>query len=174
MGPLTGEKVPRGLSKATMGFPRAFQSYVPRTHCVETQTYGAILVSPDDEVLVVKGRKCEKWSFPKGHGRQSELPLEAAIREVREETGINLEGKKPDCEKKLKVNSKRSGGIYFVFKMDAKPDIKPEDTEEIMEAMWCPRSRLSSLVGNMDLSAFCRQRFHLDANLTTTESTAVI
>ena len=149
-----------------MGFPNAFQSYVPRTHCIDSQTYGAILISPDNEILVVKGRQSEKWGLPKGHGKNGEKPLNAAIREVGEETGINLEGRRPDSERRLRVNSKRTGWLYFIFKLDNKPEIVPEDTNEIMDAMWCPRDRLPFLVGNMDLETFCRYRFHLDPTLS--------
>jgi 8-oxo-dGTP pyrophosphatase MutT (NUDIX family) len=134
-----------------MGFPRAFQSYVPRTHCVSSHVYGAILITPDRETVVIRGRQSGKWSFPKGHGSSTEQPLVACIRELREETGIDLKGIKPDDELRFKV------GTYFVFYIECKPPLCPEDTKEVMDCMWVPFQRLQFLVGNMDLTTFCRR-----------------
>lgn len=146
-------------------FPKAFQSYVPRSHCVDSQVYGVILISPNDEILVVQGRQSKKWSFPKGHGLHSERPLEAALRELKEETGICLEGKTPDNERRFLSNKSGSGGTYFIFQLAETPVVEPQDKNEIINTMWCPRNRLPSLVGNMDLTTFCRKRCHLDSNL---------
>jgi 8-oxo-dGTP pyrophosphatase MutT (NUDIX family) len=145
-----------------MSFPRAFQNYVPRTHCVDTHVYGAILISPDGEILVVQGRQSNKWSFPKGHGRSNETPLAAAMRELREETGINMSGVIPDNELRFKSNRSGSGGVYFVFYVTDTSSITPEDTNEIMNTMWCPRNRLGYLTGNMDLTTFCRRNYYSD------------
>ena len=137
-----------GLS-AKMAFPRAFQTYVPRTHCISSHVYGAILVNSFHETVVVKGRKAEIWSFPKGHGNYRELPLEASLRELREETGIDLRNVEPDDELRFR------SGTYFVFFVSERLELVPEDTNEIMEAMWAPISRLPYLAGNKDLRSFC-------------------
>ena len=146
--------------KERMTFPRAFQNYVPRTHCIDTHVYGAILIAPEGDILVVQGRLSNKWSFPKGHGNKSETPLAAAIRELKEETGINMSGVTPDNELRFKSNRTGSGGIYFVFHVNEMANIIPEDTKEIMNTMWCPRQRLESLMGNIDLTTFCRRRYY--------------
>jgi 8-oxo-dGTP pyrophosphatase MutT (NUDIX family) len=134
-----------------MGFPNAFQSYVPRSHCVNSHVYGAVLISSDNETVVVQGRQSKKWSFPKGHGSSCELPLEACIRELKEETGINLKGVMPDDELRFKA------GTYFVFYMKDKQELIPEDTKEVMNSMWVPLSRLAFLTMNMDLATFVRR-----------------
>lgn len=148
-----------------MMFPKAFQSYVPRTHCVDSQVYGAIVISPNGEFLVVQGRQSKKWSFPKGHGRAWEKPLEAALRELKEETGINLEGVEPLNERRFLSNKSGSGGTYFVFKLDFTPIVEPEDKNEIIGHMWCCPNRLPRLAGNMDLTTFCKKKCHLDPKL---------
>ena len=134
-----------------MGFPRAFQSYIPRSHCVGSHVYGAILVSPDRETVVIRGRQSGKWSFPKGHGHSTELPLEACVRELKEETGINLKGSKPDDELRFKA------GTYFVYYITEKHILCPVDTREVMDCMWVPLRRLHHLIGNMDLTTFRRK-----------------
>ena len=133
-----------------MVFPRAFQTYIPRSHCIQTHVYGAVLVTPEGETVVIRGRKSGKWSFPKGHGSSYETPLEACLRELKEETGIQLTGKKPDDELRFK------SGTYFVFYLPEKLVLKPEDTHEVIESMWIPILRLPSLVGNKDLTSFSR------------------
>ena len=131
-----------------MAFPRAFQSYVPRTHCVTSLVYGVILLNYYNEVVVVRGRKSGKWSFPKGHGRSRESPLDASVRELKEETGINLKGVKPDDE--IRFNS----GTYFVFIVQDRLELAPEDTHEILDSMWVSLSRIRSLTTNKDLTSF--------------------
>jgi len=112
--------------------------------------YGAILLTPAGETVVIRGRQSGKWSFPKGHGSASETPLEACVRELREETGIDLRGVKQDDELRFK------SGTYFVFYVPTAVILNPQDTNEVMESMWVPLVRLPLLVGNKDLSAFCR------------------
>ena len=133
-----------------MAFPRAFQTYIPRSHCINSHVYGAILLNSFNETVVIKGRQSLMWSFPKGHGEYRELPLEACIRELREETGINLKGSQPDDEIRFR------SGTYFVFFVNERLPLVPEDTKEVMEAMWTPISRLSYLTGNKDLRSFCK------------------
>lgn len=50
----------------------------------------AIIRGGDDEVLVVKANYKAYWSFPGGIINTGESPLEAAIREVKEEVGVEL------------------------------------------------------------------------------------
>uniref|UniRef100_A0A6C0AMX9 Nudix hydrolase domain-containing protein n=1 Tax=viral metagenome TaxID=1070528 RepID=A0A6C0AMX9_9ZZZZ len=139
-----------------MVFPRAFKSYVPRTHCVNSLVYGVILLNYYNEVALVRGRKSMKWSFPKGHGNSTESPLDASIRELKEETGIDMRGIKPDDE--IRFNS----GTYFVFIVSERMQLLPEDTEEIIETMWVSLSRIKYLTTNKDLTSF-----HKTVNIDT-------
>ena len=108
------------------------------------------------ETVVIRGRQSGKWSFPKGHGTSNELPLEACLRELKEETGINLKGVVPNDELRFKA------GTYFVFYIQERLELNPEDTKEVMDSMWVSLHRLPFLVGNMDLTTFCRR---VNANL---------
>lgn len=57
----------------------------------ETVKSGCIVVNNDGQVLLVGDLKGEKWSFPKGHAESGETSEQVAIREVKEETGIDVE-----------------------------------------------------------------------------------
>lgn len=41
-------------------------------------------------VFLISHQSASHWSFPKGHGEPGESPKEAAIRELKEETGLSV------------------------------------------------------------------------------------
>lgn len=133
-----------------MSFPRAFQTYIPRSHCVISHVYGAILLNEHRETVIVKGRKSQKWSLPKGHGKSQEKPLDACIRELKEETGVNMIGITPDDEVRFQ------SGTYFVFFVNERLLLDPEDSEEIEKAMWISISRIPYVSSNKDLKSFSK------------------
>ncbi|WP_404428933.1 bis(5'-nucleosyl)-tetraphosphatase [Sutcliffiella horikoshii] len=45
---------------------------------------------PDTRYLVVKSNSNGHWGFPKGHIEENETEIDAAIREVKEETGLEV------------------------------------------------------------------------------------
>lgn len=51
-------------------------------------TASAFVLNPHREVLLVHHRKLGVWLYPGGHIEYGETPDDAALREVREETGI--------------------------------------------------------------------------------------
>ena len=54
---------------------------------LKTQSAGAVILNPRGEVVVVS-QQGDSWSLPKGHVDPGESALEAAKREVAEESGI--------------------------------------------------------------------------------------
>lgn len=48
---------------------------------------GGVVVNPEGKLLVVQQHN-NSWSFPKGGVNEGEAELEAALREIREETGL--------------------------------------------------------------------------------------
>lgn len=51
----------------------------------------AFTLDSDNRILLMYNKKLEKWLQPGGHIEDLETPIEAAIRETFEETGINIE-----------------------------------------------------------------------------------
>ena len=54
---------------------------------VHTESAGGVVVNAEGRVLVVS-QHGTSWSLPKGHLEEGESALEAALREIREETGV--------------------------------------------------------------------------------------
>lgn len=56
-------------------------------------TFGAVLLSPNlDCVALVSNRRVRNWSFPKGKANSGEDEFDCAVREVLEETGVDVRG----------------------------------------------------------------------------------
>ncbi len=50
---------------------------------------GAVIFNDEDKVLIVK-HNAGHWDFPKGHMEAGETETQTAIREVKEETNIDI------------------------------------------------------------------------------------
>jgi len=55
----------------------------------EHHSAGAVVIA-DGRVLILRRSDREEWVFPKGHLEPGERPEDAAVREVREETGLEV------------------------------------------------------------------------------------
>jgi 8-oxo-dGTP pyrophosphatase MutT (NUDIX family) len=128
----------------SLKFPKSFHCYKPPGHKV----YGSIIISPWNRILIVLGRKSNKWSFPKGHKKSGETYLECAIRETREETGVDLTGRVPVAYHKL------SAGEYFFFEVDEETTPFVHDSREVIEAAWVSLERMARMSCNVDVNNF--------------------
>lgn len=82
------------------------------------------------QVLLVKGKKSQKWGFPKGHMEMGESEEETALRELLEETGI--------CwTKSLKHRIRFRNNVYFmVDAVKSEVDCHIHDVNEIEKVGW--------------------------------------
>ncbi|HEX7682930.1 MAG TPA: NUDIX hydrolase [Trinickia sp.] len=55
-----------------------------------TLSCGVILLDRSGRLLLAHATETSHWDIPKGQGDPGEAPIDAALRELREETGIDL------------------------------------------------------------------------------------
>ena len=121
-------------------------------------TYGAILITKTIssvgkvEILyaLVQGRYTGKWSFPKGHSNEGELPIVCALREVAEETGID---ELPEPIEYLQVGY----GNYYIFTLPDIIPLIPRDMNEIMDTKWVTLEEMERMPLNADASLYRKQ-----------------
>ena len=128
---------------AKVKFPVAFQCYKPNTEKV----YGTVCMSPQNRILLVRGRRSMKWSFPKGHKEPGESYLSCAVRETYEEAGLDLCMYSPVSHQRLSV------GEYYFFEVE---EVCPTvgDHREIAEAKWMSLSEIREAPCNVDVNYF--------------------
>lgn len=101
---------------------------------------GSIILDDSRQyILLIKGNYANKWNVPKGSSDDNESIRNAAIREVKEETGINIEISKYDIPVKIyKV-------FLYVTIINKNTIIDPIDKHEIKDAKWFSISELNHL-----------------------------
>lgn len=110
-------------------------------------------------VLIVHRPRYDDWSLPKGHVDAGEPHVDAALREVLEETGIRVESVAPlgTTEHRVVHGTKRVH--WFLMRPVVEPDEDGTGTprgldHEVDEARWCEVSeaaRLLSYTSELDL-----------------------
>ena len=131
-------------SSSPPAFPAPFQCYKPPDHKV----FGTVCMSKANRILLVKGRRSGKWSFPKGHKQRAENYLDCAVRETLEETGIDLRGQRSMMCHKLSV------GEYYFYELEDELEPITRDSEEVEEAGWYDIDEIRSMCCNVDVSHF--------------------
>lgn len=119
----------------------------PRGHAGRHASYGAVMYSPNNKILLVHGRLGNKWSFPKGHANAGESPFECVIREIYEETGYT------DLQRPIKQHTMRFG-VFYEFRIKEEFTPNPVDTNEIGDARWFTVEEAKQLEMNSDTKTF--------------------
>jgi 8-oxo-dGTP pyrophosphatase MutT (NUDIX family) len=111
----------------------------------EITAAGGVVINPKEEVLLIFRRG--KWDLPKGKLDEGETIDECAVREVKEETGLQnaqITGTLPST-----YHTYQQDGIKILkksvwFKMFAEGDqhLTPQTEEDITEIKWVPITKL--------------------------------
>jgi 8-oxo-dGTP pyrophosphatase MutT (NUDIX family) len=101
------------------------------------------VVSHDGYMLTGQRRDNKLWTSPGGHRDANETILEAARREVMEESGIEVTNDQLELIKAERVKSHRTGKDFVVFAFLAKVErsratAKNDPDKEISEWRWVP------------------------------------
>jgi predicted NUDIX family NTP pyrophosphohydrolase len=85
------------------------------------------------------------WSIPKGEFDDNEKPLDAAIREMKEETGVILKGNFIE----LTPVKQKSGKLVYAFAKEHDPDLSQIKSNEF-EMEWPPKSGNKKMFPEID------------------------
>lgn len=97
---------------------------------------GCIIIK-DNKVLLVYEKNREFWGFPKGHMEEGENEIETALREVKEEVGLDVQ---IDTEKRYTLNYiirdeiDKTTVLYVATPKNEKIVIQESEIEKIK---WC-------------------------------------
>ncbi|MFN3705107.1 MAG: bis(5'-nucleosyl)-tetraphosphatase [Thermoflexales bacterium] len=119
------------------------------------RSFGVIPVWRSDNhtrFLLVR-HKAGHWSFPKGHAQLGESNVEAALRELREETGITdvqlitertftEQYRKPDVNHPAKLVDKI---VQYYIGIVHTPHTRPQ-LSEVQECRWCELQEADALI----------------------------
>lgn len=101
----------------------------------QEKSCGCIIINDKKEVLLIH-HNAGHWDFPKGHVESGETEIETAIREVKEETNIDVE-----VNEEYRYSTKYSPKegtikevIYFLARNLS--DNKQAQLEEVSEVKW--------------------------------------
>ncbi|MFL6257444.1 MAG: NUDIX hydrolase [Pyrinomonadaceae bacterium] len=119
---------------------------------IQTESAGGVVINAEGRVLLVS-QHGTSWSLPKGHLEEGETPLEAARREIHEESGVSrLELVRPlGSYSRHRLGA--DGGVdkselktihLFLFRTDA-TELSPLDSDN-PEARWVERERVAALL----------------------------
>jgi len=112
---------------------------------------GGLVERSDDKFLFIY--RNNKWDLPKGGVEKKELIIEAAQREVKEETGladlivINKIGETYHIFKKGK-NFRLKRTYWFKMKSDYQGELFPQEEEGIISAEWITKKRIPEIFKN--------------------------
>ncbi len=132
----------KGPRRRTGGGKARGRSSGPRAR-IETSAGGVVFRRRDDDLFFLLIRDpYENWGLPKGHLEGNETPLEAALREIAEETGLNE--LRPEDELPTIDWYFRDQGIlihkYCHFYLVESPagEPAPQHAEGITACVWLP------------------------------------
>lgn len=140
----------------------------------QARTLGAIgiIVTPQDQVLLVRTWYRARWGLPGGYFRRRETPAEAVSREIHEETGLTI----PTWDgPPLVVFQERRRHIDFIFRTTLVGGLDAElsgDPHEITALQWFPFDALPDLQPEAEAALLAAGLGPRPASATTTASPA--
>jgi 8-oxo-dGTP diphosphatase len=97
---------------------------------------GGVVRRPDDNIAVVHRRRYDDWSLPKGKVEPGETPEAAALREVKEETGIECR-LGPEIGTTTYHDAERREKVVRYWLMEPLDDVAFVPNDEVDELRWC-------------------------------------
>ena|SRR3989344_8659467 len=111
---------------------------------MQEESYGVIPLSKEKgywEVFLIQHKENGYWGFPKGHGELDEGAKEAAFRELKEETNLELDSliqEEPLLEQYSFIKEKqRVFKTVYYFVATVKGEVRLQ-VQEIYDGKWLP------------------------------------
>jgi 8-oxo-dGTP pyrophosphatase MutT (NUDIX family) len=130
---------------------------------------GGIVVR-DGDVLLISTAGGRRWQLPKGHLEGNEQPVEAAVREVREETGVTGRVLSPVSgidysfvERGIRPIRKHVDYFLLAYESGSEADFDPR---EVVAARWFPWSEAIALLSHENERRVAREAWRLAQSLT--------
>ena len=119
---------------------------------------GAIIVKKD-QVFLVKQRKAGDYNFPKGHVEKNETEIQTAIREVKEETNIDITIYK-EYRYEIHYNPKENVDktVVFFLANNVNNNTKKQD-EEIANIGWFKYDEALNILTYDDAKKLLKQSY---------------
>jgi 8-oxo-dGTP pyrophosphatase MutT (NUDIX family) len=112
------------------------------------------------EVFLIQHQKARYWGFPKGHAEPGESPRESAVRELKEETNLDVDRflrEEPFVEQyQFKIAGKPVSKqvSYYVAEVSGTVHLQEK---EIQAGMWVPFEKAFEQVTHREGKAILRQ-----------------
>lgn len=106
--------------------------------CLFERSCGAVVISGEEKkkVLLIKNKRSAHWGFPKGHIEKGETQEETAIRETKEETGLDIEIIDGfSCKSEYTIQGRVEKAVIIFLAKAQTTDVTVQE-EEIDEYIW--------------------------------------
>lgn len=104
------------------------------------------LIIKNDKILLVYEKDPKFWGFPKGHVEEGETEVETALREVKEETDLDVkidESKRYVITYVIKDNIEKTCVFFKAYPLSDNIKMQPS---EIAKTKWCDKDEALSLI----------------------------
>ena len=105
------------------------------------------------EVFLIQHARSRYWGFPKGHGEEGESPEEAAIRELKEETNLDVVRylQKSPLEEQyyFRMEGRQVFKKVFYFVAEVSGDVILQK-DEVQNGIWVPFSEAPDKVTHVE------------------------
>ncbi len=143
---MAGPQVPQALYRLYRRLPRAVRVFIVRRATPSFWVGAMCLVErADGALLLVRQSYRRGWTLPGGLLKRNEAPAEAAVRETREEIGLDIE---VDNHPRVVVDAdQRRVDVVFPARLAAGADGQEPTplSPEILDVRWFPADRLPLL-----------------------------